>query len=156
MKAITPSSVDVAEVDIPMLEQALADAAELGADKLQMPDDPVFGAREVKRAQLKLKAAKSVQHGDGVVDEVRDDDVDQEVPFNPDLKQLTEELKDAESKGDENRVKMITLVMIEQVRCSAPALRIHVVHVASVCSDDVSRASRGTAARLLSGAEKVV
>ena len=115
LKAMTPAAVDPEEIDIEMLEQALKDAHKVGADKLQMPDDTVFGAREIQRAQMKLKAAKAAQRGEKD-DSHMDSAMPFDEPFNPEMRLLQEELKDAESKGDDNRVKMLTLVIIDQVR----------------------------------------
>ena len=112
LKAMTPAAVDPEEIDIEMLEQALKDAHKVGADKLQMPDDTVFGAREIQRAQMKLKAAKAAQRGEKD-DSHMDSAMPFDEPFNPEMRLLQEELKDAESKGDDNRVKMLTLVINE-------------------------------------------
>ena len=57
LKALTPDAVDPNEIDIPMLEQCLKEAATVGADQLKMKDDAGFGARMVKRAMARLKAA---------------------------------------------------------------------------------------------------
>ena len=46
-----------------MLELAIDDAQKLKADQLRMPDDPGFGARAIKVASNRLKAARRFQKG---------------------------------------------------------------------------------------------
>ena len=91
LKALTPDAVDPNEIDIPMLEQCLKEAATVGADQLKMKDDAGFGARMVKRAMARLKAAKAAQRGEAIGPITESDAVPEE-DFSPEVKQIREEL----------------------------------------------------------------
>lgn len=106
LKAATPASVHVAEINIEILEVAIAEAEEVKAGELRMPNDPAFGARALKVASLKLKGARRAQSDESdtlpAVDlndlgEVRGPDEDLAAQ-----KEFSEERSEAERKGDDN------------------------------------------------------
>ena len=113
LKALTPDAVDPDEIQIDLLEREIKEAMALGADQLKMPGDNVFGARMVKRANIKLAAAKNVQRGQK--GPPISDDVEEEPDFSPLRKQLQEELEKAQQEGDAAKVKMLTFAMLEQL-----------------------------------------
>ena len=115
LKALSPEKVDDHDIDIPMLEAGLKDAARVGAAQFKMPGDHGFGTRIVLFAEWKLKRAKKVQLGEGGVVSASPPEFNADEDFSQAAKLIAQELQEAEAAGDDNKVKMLTLVQLDQL-----------------------------------------